>query len=110
MASTVTKLPIKALARVISVGSNPVTFSLKVAVTLNKPLTVVAEVDVKATVGAMLSITMALLPPRELAEAKVGRVKMASTVKLSLIVPPLRVRALVARYSKSPEVSPACTK
>ena len=52
---------------------------------------------------------MALLPPRELAEAKAGRVKMASTVKLSLMVPPLRVRALVARYSKSAEVSPACT-
>jgi hypothetical protein len=25
------------------------------------------------------------------------------------MVPPLRVRAVVARYSKSPEVSPACT-
>ena len=53
-----TKLLTIALATVISVLSNPMTFSLKVAVTLNKPLTVVADVDVKATVGAMLS-TMA---------------------------------------------------
>ena len=60
-------------------------------------------------VGARVSITMALLPPRELAVAVSGRVKMASTVKLSLMVPPLRVRALVAKYSKSVEVSPACT-
>ena len=40
-----------------------------------------------------------------------GRVKKASKAVtiVSLIVPPLRVRAVVARYSKSPEVSPACT-
>jgi len=61
-------------------------------------------------VGATVSITMALLPPRELAVAVVGRVKMASTVKLSLMVPPLKVRAVVARYSKSAEVSPGCTR
>ena len=62
-------------------------------------------------VGATVSITMALLPPRELAEAKAGRVKKASkaVATVSLMVPPLRVRALVARYSKSGEVSPACT-
>ena len=60
-------------------------------------------------VGARVSITMALLPPRDLAVAKVGRVKRASTVKLSLIVPPLRVREVVVRYSKSAEVSPGCT-
>ena len=60
-------------------------------------------------VGARVSITMALLPPRELAVPISGRFKMASTVKLSLIVAPLRVRALVARYSKSAEVSSACT-
>ena len=54
---------------------------------------------------------MALLPPRELAEAKPGRVKTASqaVAAVSLIVPPLRVRALVARYCKSAEVSPAWT-
>ena len=60
-------------------------------------------------VGARVSITIALLPPRELTVAVAGRVKSASTVKLSLMVPPLKVRALVARYSKSAEVSPACT-
>ena len=62
-------------------------------------------------VGAIPSITMALLPPRELAEAKVGRVKKASKAvpAVSLIVPPLRVRAVVARYCKSAEVSPGCT-
>ena len=109
MASTVTKLPTFALATVILVLSNPVTFSLNVAVTLNKPFTVVVDADVKTTVGATPSITMALLPPRDLAEARAGRVKTASTAKLSLIVPPLRVRALVARYSKSREVSPAWT-
>ena len=42
-------------------------------------------------VGATPSITMALLPPRELAEAVVGRINMASSVKLSLMVPPLRL-------------------
>ena len=109
MASTVTKLPTVALVTVISLLSNPVTFSLNVAVTLNKPFTVVVDADVKTTVGSVVSITMALLPPRELAEAAAGRVKMASTVKLSLMVPPLGVRALVARYSKSAEVSGACT-
>ena len=54
-------------------------------------------------VGATVSITNALLPPRELAVAKVGRVKKASKAvpAVSLIVPPLRVRAVVERYSKS---------
>ena len=54
---------------------------------------------------------MALLPLRELVEAKAGSIKMASKAvpTVSLIVPPLRVRALVARYCKSAEVSPACT-
>ena len=63
-------------------------------------------------VGARVSITMALLPPRELAVARVGRVKKASKAvpTVSLIVPPLRVRALMARYSKSAEVSPGWTK
>ena len=62
-------------------------------------------------VGARVSITMALLPPRELTEPVVGRVKKASkpVSRASLIVPPLRVRAVVARYSKSPEASSACT-
>ncbi len=77
--------------------------------TLNKPLTVVADGEVKATVGATVSTTMALLPPRELAVAKAGRVKTAFVAKLSLIVPPLRVRAVVARYSKSAAESPAWT-
>ncbi len=98
-----------ALPTVMSVVSNPVTSSLNVALTPNKPLTVGVEVDVKVTVGATVSITMALLPPRELAKAKAGRVKTASTAKLSLIVPPLRVRAPVERYSKSADVSPAWT-
>jgi len=109
LASTVTKLPTVALPTVISVVSNPVTSSLNVAVTVNALLTVVAEVDAKVTVGARVSITMALLPPRELAEAVAGRVNTASSVKLSLMVPPLRLRAFVARYSKSAEESPACT-
>jgi hypothetical protein len=53
LASTVTKLPTVALATVISVLSNPVTSSLNVAVTLNKPFTVVVDADVKTTVGAV---------------------------------------------------------
>jgi hypothetical protein len=40
---------------VISVLSKPLTSSLNVAVTLNGALTVVAEVDVKVTVGAVAS-------------------------------------------------------
>ena len=55
MPSTVTKLPTFALVTVISVLSNPVTFSLNFAVTLNAALTVVADADVKATVGAVKS-------------------------------------------------------
>jgi len=42
-------------ATVISVVSKPVTSSLKVAVTPNKPLTVAVEVEVKVTVGAVIS-------------------------------------------------------
>ena len=49
------KLLAAALATVISVLSKLVTFSLKVAVTVNKPVTVVAEGDVKLTVGAVKS-------------------------------------------------------
>ena len=71
-----------------------------------------ALLDAMATedkVGAMPSITMALLPPRELAVPTAGRVKMASIVKLSLIVPPFSSKAVVLRYSKFVELSPACT-
>ena len=55
MALTGTKLPTFALVTVISVLSNPVTSSLNVAVTLNAAFTVVADADVKATVGAVAS-------------------------------------------------------
>jgi hypothetical protein len=37
---------------------------------------------------------MALLPPRELAVAVAGRVKIGIHIKLSLMVPPLRLRAV----------------
>jgi hypothetical protein len=39
----------------MSLSINPVTFSLKVAVTKNGAFIVVGEVDVKATVGAVKS-------------------------------------------------------
>jgi hypothetical protein len=55
LASSVTKLPTVALVTLISVLSNPVTSSLNVAVTLNAALTVVADADVKATVGGVKS-------------------------------------------------------
>jgi hypothetical protein len=51
----VTKLPTVALVTVISVLSNPVTSSLNVAVTLNGAFIVVADAEVKATVGAVKS-------------------------------------------------------
>jgi len=97
------------LVRLTSLAINPVTLSLNVAVTKNGAFVVVGDSEVKTTAGAMVSITMALLPPREMAEAVAGRVNTASSAKLSLMVPPLRVRAVVARYSKSVEVSPGCT-
>jgi hypothetical protein len=99
------------LVRLTSLPINPVTLSLNVAVTKNGAFVVAGDADVKVTVGARVSITMALLPPRELTEAVLGRVKVASKAvpKVSLIVPPLRVRALVARYCKSAEESPGCT-
>jgi hypothetical protein len=58
----VTKLSTVALATVISVLSKPLTSSLNVAVTLNKPVTVGVEVDVKATVGGVMSgvVTLAV--------------------------------------------------
>ena len=58
------------------------------------------------TVGAMLSITSALLPPRDLSEARAGRFKSASMLTLSLMAPPLSLRAVVVRYCKSRVVSP----
>jgi len=52
-------LPVKPLtvpfATVTSVSINPVTLSLKVAVTENGAFVVVGDADVKATVGAVIS-------------------------------------------------------
>ena len=59
------------------------------------------------TVGAIPSITKALLPPRDAATPKAGRVKLALSPPLSLIVPP--VREVVARYSRSELSSPVLT-
>ena len=77
------KLLIVLLVILTSLAINPVTLSLNVAVTKNGVFVVVGGADVKATVGTRVSITMALLPPRELAEAVVGRVKTAFAVKIS---------------------------
>ena len=62
MASTALKLPAVPLLTVISEISKPVAASLNVAVTVNNPFTVVAEVELNATVGAVLSkVTLLLL-------------------------------------------------
>ena len=98
MGSSWTKLPTVALVTVISLLSklsNPVTFSRNVAVTLNGALTVVGEADVKVTVGAMPSITIALEAPKELGAPGGTKVKMASPLVAFLIVPPLRDKAVV---------------
>ncbi|NQE37910.1 hypothetical protein E5S67_05691 [Microcoleus sp. IPMA8] len=49
------------------------------------------------TVGATVSITMALLAPNELVAAGAGKVSVASLVAASLIVPPFSARAAVER-------------
>ena len=49
------------------------------------------------TVGAVVSITIALFAPNELAAAGVGRVKTALLVAASWIVPLLSARAAVER-------------
>ena len=49
------KLLIVLLVRFTSLAINPVTFSLKVAVTKNGAFVVVGDADVKATVGAVIS-------------------------------------------------------
>ena len=47
------------------------------------------------TVGAVVSMTRALLPPRELAAPGLTRVNVAGLPAASLTVPPLRASALV---------------
>ena len=49
------KLLIVLLVRFTSLAINPVTFSLNVAVTKNGAFVVVGDVDVKATVGTVIS-------------------------------------------------------
>ena len=49
------KLLIVLLVRFTSLAINPVTLSLKVAVTKNGAFVVVGDADVKATVGAVIS-------------------------------------------------------
>lgn len=49
------------------------------------------------TVGATVSITIALFAPNELAAAGAGKVSVALLVVASLIVPPLSARASVER-------------
>ena len=49
------KLLIVLLVRLTSLAINPVTVSLKVAVTRNGAFVVVGDADVKATVGAVIS-------------------------------------------------------
>ena len=51
-------------------------------------------IDTNGSLGAVVSIIIALFPPRESAAPGGGRVRMALTPSL-VIVPPLRVRTFV---------------
>jgi hypothetical protein len=64
---------------------NPVTFSVNVAVTLNGALTVVADADVKVTVGTTVSTTMAALSAKD---CPAGIVKVALFPAVSFKVAP----------------------
>ena len=91
------KLLIVLLVRFTSLAINPVTLSLNVTVTKNGAFVVVGDADVRKTIGGMVSITMALLAPNELAAPGVGNVKMASPLVAFLIVPPIKDRAVVEK-------------
>ena len=71
------------------------------------PLAVV-EVTL-VTVGAVVSMTMFLLAPSEPRAPGVGSVRVALLVAASLIVPPLSVRADVARVVEGVAFWPAAT-
>ena len=80
------KLLIVLLVRFTSLAINPVTLSLKVAVTKNGAFVVVGEVDVKATVGTIVSTIMALLLAKD---CPVGIVNVALLLAASLKVAPV---------------------
>ena len=59
------------------------------------------------TVAFVVSITIALLSPKELVAPGVGRVRVAALPARSLIVPLFNESEVVALKSRSLEVSPA---
>jgi hypothetical protein len=69
------------------IGSLPVTEKVTVAEPLVGPLAA------RVTVGAVVSITIALFAPRELVAPGAARVKTALFPAASFIVPPLSSRA-----------------
>ena len=91
------KVPLEPLPTVTLLVSKPVTASEKVKVKVTVPslmLTVLASLSVIVTVGLVVSITRAALAPREPAAPGAARVRMALLPAASVMVPPLRVRAL----------------
>ncbi|MDT4838233.1 hypothetical protein FQZ97_719850 [compost metagenome] len=85
------------LATVKSAISRPLTASSKVMVTvLVSPAARAVSVSVMVAVGRTPSTTRSLLAPREPAAPGAARVRMASWLAAPLIVPPLRVSAVVA--------------
>ena len=63
---------------------------------LEEPVSLLeARARVVGAVGAVVSITIALLEPKELDAPGVGKVKVAIFVEESLIVPLLRAREVV---------------
>ncbi len=77
-----------------------VTDSEKVTVTLTTSPTLYVpfaeEADTEVTVGAVVSMTRALLAPKEFAAPGVARVKVASLPTASLIVPEFKAKEVVA--------------
>lgn len=75
-------------------------------------LMVLPSTAIPETVGDVVSmgvpsITRAALAPREPMAPGAGRVRVASLPAASLLVPPLRARALLLVTSRSAELSPA---
>ena len=70
-----------------------------------------ATSELMAIVGAVVSMTMALLPAREFAAPGEANVRFAlfAAPLLAFMVPPLSVSADVPVKSRSLELSPSCT-
>jgi hypothetical protein len=99
------KLETEPFPTVISPWAKSVTDSLNVILTGIGDVFVGLETVVESvTVGAVVSITILLPPPKDEAFARAGNVNVALAPPPLVIVPPFTTRAVVERYCRSDEV------